>query len=67
MSARPSACPAGSTGGATTAGFLFIDLRDHYGLTQCVVEPDETAFAETDKARSEWVLTLTGPRGGAPG
>ncbi len=41
-------------------GLLFIDLRDHYGLTQCVVEPDEAAFAETDKARSEWVLTLTG-------
>src|SRR3569832_2165324 len=41
-------------------GLLFIDLRDHYGITQCVVEPDEAAFAETDKARSEWVLTLTG-------
>ncbi|MEJ0025430.1 MAG: aspartate--tRNA ligase [Rhizomicrobium sp.] len=39
---------------------LFIDLRDHYGITQCVVEPDEPAFAECDKARSEWVLTLTG-------
>jgi aspartyl-tRNA synthetase len=41
-------------------GLLFIDLRDHYGITQCVVEPDEPAFAECDKARSEWVLTLTG-------
>jgi len=41
-------------------GLLFIDLRDHYGITQCVVEPDEAAFAETDKARSEWVLTFTG-------
>src|SRR5215472_14089615 len=41
-------------------GLLFIDLRDHYGITQCVVEPDEPAFAEADKARSEWVLTLTG-------
>ncbi len=41
-------------------GLLFIDLRDHYGITQCVVEPDEAAFAEADKARSEWVLTLTG-------
>jgi len=41
-------------------GLLFIDLRDHYGITQCVVEPDEVAFADTDKARSEWVLTLTG-------
>jgi len=41
-------------------GLLFIDLRDHYGITQCIVEPDSPAFAEVDKARSEWVLTLTG-------
>ena len=36
-------------------GLLFIDLRDHYGITQCVIEPDAPAFAECDKARSEWV------------
>src|SRR5262249_27988556 len=30
-------------------GLLFIDLRDHYGITQCVVEPDAKAFAEADK------------------
>src|SRR5258708_21753341 len=41
-------------------GLLFIDLRDHYGITQCVIEPEVAAFAETDKARSEWGLTLTG-------
>src|SRR5262249_14772361 len=41
-------------------GLLFIDLRDHYGITQCVIEPDAAAFAECDKARSEWGLTLTG-------
>jgi aspartyl-tRNA synthetase len=41
-------------------GLLFIDLRDHYGVTQCVIEPEDAAFAECDKARSEWVLTLTG-------
>ena len=41
-------------------GLLFIDLRDHYGITQCVIEPEEAAFAEVDKARAEWVLTLTG-------
>ncbi len=41
-------------------GLLFIDLRDHYGMTQFVVEPDAPAFAEVDKARAEWVLTLTG-------
>jgi aspartyl-tRNA synthetase len=41
-------------------GLLFIDLRDHYGVTQCVVEPDAAAFSEADKARAEWVLTITG-------
>ena len=42
-------------------GLLFIDLRDHYGVTQCVVEPDSPAFGAASEARSEWVLTLTGP------
>jgi aspartyl-tRNA synthetase len=42
-------------------GLMFIDLRDHYGLTQCVIEPDSPAFAAAAQARSEWVLTLTGP------
>src|SRR5438105_5951170 len=42
-------------------GLLFIDLRDHYGLTQCVVEPDSPAFALASQARSEWVITVTGP------
>ncbi len=41
-------------------GLLFIDLRDHYGITQCVVEPDAAAFKDADLARAEWVLTLTG-------
>src|ERR1700760_3511539 len=41
-------------------GLIFIDLRDHYGITQCVIEPDAAAFAQVDTARSEWVLTLTG-------
>jgi aspartyl-tRNA synthetase len=42
-------------------GLLFLDLRDHYGITQCVIEPDSPAFAEADRARSEWVVTVTGP------
>jgi len=42
-------------------GLLFIDLRDHYGVTQCVIEPSSAAFAAASEARSEWVLTLTGP------
>ena len=41
-------------------GLIFIDLRDHYGITQCVIEPDAAVFATVDAARSEWVLTLTG-------
>jgi len=41
-------------------GLIFIDLRDHYGITQCVIEPDAAVFGLVDTARSEWVLTLTG-------
>jgi aspartyl-tRNA synthetase len=41
-------------------GLIFLDLRDHYGITQCVIEPDAVAFPTVDTARSEWVLTLTG-------
>jgi aspartyl-tRNA synthetase len=41
-------------------GLIFIDLRDHYGITQCVIEPDGNVFSTVDTARSEWVLTLTG-------
>ncbi|HEX3808586.1 MAG TPA: aspartate--tRNA ligase [Rhizomicrobium sp.] len=42
-------------------GLVFLDLRDHYGLTQCVVDPSSPAFAEADKCRSEWVVTVEGP------
>jgi aspartyl-tRNA synthetase len=41
-------------------GLIFIDLRDHYGITQCVITPENPAFAAVDVARSEWVLTFTG-------
>ncbi len=41
-------------------GVLFIDLRDHYGMTQCVVDPDSPAFATAEKLRSEWVVRLDG-------
>jgi aspartyl-tRNA synthetase len=41
-------------------GLLFIDLRDHYGLTQCVVDPDSPAFKEAEKLRSEWVVRVDG-------
>ena len=41
-------------------GVLFIDLRDHYGLTQCVVDPDLPAFQAAETLRSEWVVRLDG-------
>jgi aspartyl-tRNA synthetase len=41
-------------------GVLFIDLRDHYGITQCVVDPDSPAFAAAEKLRSEWVVRMEG-------
>ncbi|MGY6646725.1 MAG: aspartate--tRNA ligase [Salinarimonas sp.] len=41
-------------------GVLFIDLRDHYGITQCVVDPDSSAFKLAETLRSEWVVRLDG-------
>ena len=41
-------------------GVLFIDLRDHYGLTQCVVDPDSPAFKDAERLRSEWVVRMQG-------
>ncbi len=41
-------------------GILFIDLRDHYGVTQLLCDPDSAAFAEVDKVRSEWCIRIDG-------
>jgi aspartyl-tRNA synthetase len=41
-------------------GLLFIDLRDHYGLTQCVFAAASPAFAAADAVRVESVITVTG-------
>ena len=41
-------------------GLLFIDLRDHYGLTQCVADPDSPAFKAVEALRSEWVVRIEG-------
>ncbi|WP_316234773.1 aspartate--tRNA ligase [Bradyrhizobium sp. SZCCHNR1020] len=41
-------------------GVLFVDLRDHYGITQCVVDPDSPAFSAAEKLRSEWVVRMEG-------
>jgi aspartyl-tRNA synthetase len=39
---------------------LFIDLRDHYGITQCVVDVSSPIFAQADALRLESVITVTG-------
>jgi aspartyl-tRNA synthetase len=41
-------------------GVLFVDLRDHYGVTQLVILPSSKAFAAIDKARSETVIRIDG-------
>ncbi len=41
-------------------GLLFIDLRDHYGMTQVVADPDSPAFKIAETVRSEWVIRVDG-------
>jgi len=41
-------------------GLLFVDLRDHFGLTQLVFDPDSSAFKEAEKVRNESVITING-------
>ncbi len=41
-------------------GVLFIDLRDHYGMTQVLADSDSPVFAEVEKVRSEWVIRIDG-------
>ncbi|WP_264210438.1 aspartate--tRNA ligase [Leisingera thetidis] len=41
-------------------GLLFIDLRDHYGMTQVMADPDSPVFAEIEKVRSEWCIRIDG-------
>ncbi|MFO0991941.1 MAG: aspartate--tRNA ligase [Hyphomicrobiales bacterium] len=41
-------------------GVLFIDLRDHYGVTQIVADPDSPAFKVAERVRSEWVIRVDG-------
>jgi len=41
-------------------GLLFIDLRDHYGITQCVVTPSNPNFARLERIRVESVICVTG-------
>jgi len=41
-------------------GLLFIDLRDHYGITQIVADPDSPVFAAVEKLKPEWVIRIDG-------
>src|SRR5690606_35822464 len=41
-------------------GLLFIDLRDHFGLTQIVADPDSPAFKTAERVRGEWVIRVDG-------
>jgi aspartyl-tRNA synthetase len=41
-------------------GVLFIDLRDHYGITQILIDGDSPAFAAAEKVRAEWCIRIDG-------
>jgi len=41
-------------------GVLFIDLRDHYGITQVLCDPDSPVFNDVEKVRSEWCIRIDG-------
>ncbi|MEP1610403.1 MAG: aspartate--tRNA ligase [Roseobacter sp.] len=41
-------------------GVLFIDLRDHYGITQVLCDPDSPVFKEVEKVRAEWCVRIDG-------
>ncbi len=41
-------------------GVLFIDLRDHYGMTQVLADSDSPAFSTLEKVRAEWVVRIDG-------
>jgi aspartyl-tRNA synthetase len=41
-------------------GVLFIDLRDHYGITQVLADSDSPAFKDIEKVRAEWVVQIEG-------
>ena len=41
-------------------GLVFIDLRDHYGIVQCVFHPDTSFFKQAEKLRNESIITVRG-------
>jgi aspartyl-tRNA synthetase len=47
-------------------GILFVDLRDHYGITQVLCDPDSPVFSELEKVRSEWCIRTCTPIAAIP-
>ncbi len=41
-------------------GVLFLDLRDHYGITQLLCDPDSPVFDQMEKVRAEWCIRVDG-------
>ncbi len=41
-------------------GILFVDLRDHYGFTQILADPDSPAFRDVERVRAEWCISIDG-------
>ena len=41
-------------------GVLFIDLRDHYGVTQVIADADSPVFSQVEELRSEWCIRIDG-------
>ncbi|SDX31854.1 aspartyl-tRNA synthetase [Albimonas donghaensis] len=41
-------------------GVLFVDLRDHHGITQVIADPDSPAFKGIEDVRAEWVIRIDG-------
>ena len=60
MRARRCALPGWVHRVRDHGGLLFIDLRDHYGLIQCVADPSDPAFAAAELVRAEWVVRIDG-------
>ena len=55
-----SRCTTGVCEPLSSTGSMFIDLRDHYGITQVVADPDSPAFKTAETVRSEWVIRVDG-------
>jgi len=57
---RSHTCAALNKSNVGHGGVLFIDLRDHYGITQLLCDGDSPAFAALEKVRAEWVIRVDG-------